>query len=104
MIDEKKYEGHTPADQWTTYKMGADKPYHAVRFGGRGLDLELKFGADAKLIADAPLLLAEIKRLQAWKNEMTDIINEAKGEVNTDNSRPMKIWWNLQYKLKEMIE
>ena len=24
MIDEKKYEGHTPADQWTIYKMGAD--------------------------------------------------------------------------------
>jgi hypothetical protein len=64
MIDTDKYEGHTPADQWTTYKMGADKPHHAVRFGGRGLDLELKFGADAQLIADAPLLLAEVKRLR----------------------------------------
>ncbi len=64
MIDTDKYEGHTPADQWTTYKMGADKPYHAVRFGGRGLDLELKFGADAQLIADAPLLLEEVKRLR----------------------------------------
>ena len=64
MIDTDKYEGHTPADQWTTYKMGADKPYHAVRFGQRGLDLELEFGADAQLIADAPLLLAEVKRLR----------------------------------------
>ena len=63
-IDTDKYEGHTPADQWTIYKMGADKPYHAVRFGQRGLDLELEFGADAQLIADAPLLLAEVKRLQ----------------------------------------
>jgi hypothetical protein len=64
MIDTDKYTGHTPADQWTTYKMGADNPHHAVRFGEQGLDLELKFGADARLIADAPLLLAEIKRLR----------------------------------------
>ena len=67
MIDTDKYEGHTPADQWTIYKiykMGADKPYHAVRFGQRGLDLELEFGADAQLIADAPLLLAEVMRLR----------------------------------------
>ena len=49
-------------------------------------------------------LLAEVKRLQAWKNEMTDIINEAKDMENTDDSRPRAIWWNLQYKLKEMIE
>ena len=71
MIDTDKYEGHTPADQWTIYKMGVDKPYHAVRFGQRGLDLELEFGADARLIADAPILLqalmderAEVKRLR----------------------------------------
>ena len=64
MIDTDKYEGHTPADQWTTHKMGADNPHHAVRFGEQGLDLELKFGADARLIADAPLLLAEVKRLR----------------------------------------
>jgi len=63
MIDTDKYEGHTPADQWTTYKLGADKPYHAVRFGQRGLDLELEFGADARLIADAPLLLEHVKGL-----------------------------------------
>ena len=70
MIDTDKYEGHTPADQWTTYKMGADKPYHAVRFGQRGLDLELEFGADAQLIADAPLLLAEVKRLREYNDAL----------------------------------
>ena len=72
MIDTDKYEGHTPADQWTIYKiykMGADKPYHAVRFGQRGLDLELEFGADAQLIADAPLLLAEVMRLREELDE-----------------------------------
>ena len=76
MIDTDKYEGHTPADQWTTYKMGADKPYHAVRFGGRGLDLELKFGADAQLIADAPKLLADVKRLREDYENMSEVLRE----------------------------
>ena len=74
-IDTDKYEGHTPADQWTIYKMGADKPYHAVRFGQRGLDLELEFGADAQLIADAPDLLAEILRLREDNKKLHDAIN-----------------------------
>ena len=76
MIDTDKYEGHTPADQWTTYEMGADKPYHAVRIGGRGLDLELKFGADAQLMADAPLLLEEIKRLRQRLRDATDLLHD----------------------------
>ena len=84
MIDTDKYEGHTPADQWTTYKMGADNPHHAVRFGEQGLDLELKFGADARLIADAPLLLEEVKRLREGRldliNEVVRIINNKTGE------------------------
>ena len=76
MIDTGKYEGHTPANQWTTYEMGADKPYHAVRIGGRGLDLELKFGADAQLIADAPNLLAEVKRLRGELKFVIEMLEE----------------------------
>jgi len=75
MIDTDKYKGHTPADQWTTYKMGADNPHHAVRFGEQGLDLELKFGADARLIADAPLLLAEVLRLREQVADLQDTID-----------------------------
>ena len=79
MIDTDKYEGHTPADQWTTYELGADNPYHAVRIGGRGLDLELKFGADAQLIADAPLLLEEVKRLREGIKQMADTWLDSSG-------------------------
>jgi hypothetical protein len=53
--------------------MGADKPYHAVRFGQRGLDLELEFGADAQLIADAPLLLAEVLRLREQQRRILSL-------------------------------
>ena len=80
MIDTDKYEGHTPADQWTTYKMGADKPYHAVRIGQRGLDLELKFGADAQLIADAPLLKEEVLRLREKNRHLQDLLVKARGD------------------------
>ena len=86
MIDTDKYKGHTPADQWTTYKMGADKPHHAVRFGEQGLDLELKFGADAQLIADAPLLLAEVKRLREQLKEANDVIQYALEMSSDDDS------------------
>ena len=80
MIDTDKYKGHTPADQWTTYEMGAGNPRHAVRFGQRGLDLELKFGADARLIADAPLLLAEVMRLRGLLREVADAYAEGNEE------------------------
>tara|TARA_R110002110_G_scaffold413488_1_gene640945 strand:+ start:371 stop:685 length:315 start_codon:yes stop_codon:yes gene_type:complete len=96
MIDTNKYEGHTPADQWTIYKMGADKPYHAVRFGQRGLDLELEFGADAQLIADAPLLLAEVKRLRGLLDVIVDITLKEL-EIFDDNC-PMINIRDLAYK------
>ena len=69
----EEYEGHTPADQWTTYKMGADNPYHAVRIGGEGFDLPITKGADARLIAAAPELLVKAKVLDkiiAWHDKM----------------------------------
>ena len=59
MIDTDKYEGHTEGP-WEQYSAAA---YHAVVLPG---DIELippKL-ADAQLIADAPLLLAEVRRLQ----------------------------------------
>mgnify|MGYP007032462550 CR=1 FL=1 len=59
MIDTDKYEGHTEGP-WEQYSAAA---YHAVVLPD---DIELippKL-ADAQLIADAPLLLEEVKRLR----------------------------------------
>ena len=57
MIDINKYEGHAPAP-WVVidgelYQRGANGDYH----------LDLHYEPLAQLIADAPLLLAEVKRL-----------------------------------------
>ena len=58
MIDTDKYEGHTPAP-W-----GRD--YDSVfEYGGEDIArLTLGNGANEQLIVDAPLLLAEVKRLR----------------------------------------
>lgn len=58
MIDTNKYEGHAPAP-WVVidgelYQRGANKDYH----------LNLHYEPLAQLIADAPLLLEEVKRLR----------------------------------------
>ena len=118
MIDTDKYEGHTPAVQWTTYEMGADKPHHAVRIGGRGLDLELKFGADAQLIADAPDLLAEVKALQLDLKDTVDIcdrleeqeadalaeivrLREELESIQNSMAWTVQVWWNENYMGRE---
>ena len=52
MIDTDKYEGHTPADEWKSHLIDAL--------------FETEFPmtyADNQLMADAPLLLEEVKRL-----------------------------------------
>lgn len=95
------YEGHTPTDQWTTYKMGvhsdgrlSDNAYHAVRIGEEGFDLPITKGADARLVANAPKLLAENRRLrerinlaeeyirnpQSWVSYSFEVLNKNLGE------------------------
>ena len=77
MIDTDKYEGHTPAPWSFKGKLTSKLPHR---------------WADFALIADAPLLLAEVKRLSAladalWdlipsylSTEATDVWNEYNGE------------------------
>ena len=50
MIDTDKYEGHTPAEHWD--------------FSTWGIAIPTGFEADARLIADAPLLLTFYKRIK----------------------------------------
>jgi hypothetical protein len=56
MIDTDKYEGHTEGP-WTPYEMNAGG-WTVGNFPLRWKE------ADKQLIADAPLLLAEVKRLR----------------------------------------
>ena len=67
MIDTDKYEGHTPGPwkaeygDYTTHVTNSD----GVVVASVGFELD----KDGKLIADAPLLLAEVKRLTAMLEE-----------------------------------
>ena len=69
MIDTNKYEGHTPGPWKADYSFPR---YKQIQTGLAGPDgKELGFGyseeeqiANAELIADAPLLLEEVKRLR----------------------------------------
>ena len=69
MIDTDKYEGHTEApwkynDKWGLIKYGQIE-IAALHSGN---------SANAQLIADAPLLLAEVKRLREENNRYLDFI------------------------------
>ena len=72
MIDIDKYEGHTPAPWKLHYDESAiDGDY---LYYGAQLDplcaLHAMSVANARLIADAPLLLAEVKRLRELIKEI----------------------------------
>ena len=59
MIDTEKYEGHTPAEHWS--------------FSLWGFSMPTGFDADARLIADAPLLLEEVKQIHEILREAFSI-------------------------------
>jgi len=66
MIDTDKYEGHTPAP-WLWYVDDGDVDLVVADDQCRTVMQEVKVfntKADAELIKDAPLLLAEVKRLR----------------------------------------
>ena len=90
MIDTKKYEGHTEGpwkiyyDKWNKTGWWID----SITRGGVGeygdtvcrlLGITQNKDPTAKLIQDAPLLLAEVKELQAWKKLVSDIVQQHDG-------------------------
>ena len=68
MIDTSKYEGHTPSPWVVNNPDGEKSLIHSV--GG----LMYVSSADTRLIADAPLLLAEVKR---WRKVRDYILEKA---------------------------
>ena len=89
-----KYEGHTPAP-WTidVHTIGKDREITAIVIESNmtthsncvlaEVEVENKYAeADARLIADAPLLLAEVKRLREEVEHLLmyrDIVEEYDG-------------------------
>tara|TARA_R110002051_G_scaffold121148_1_gene194368 strand:+ start:521 stop:868 length:348 start_codon:yes stop_codon:yes gene_type:complete len=67
MIDTDKYEGHTPAP-WKQAKPKDSNPRITTQFCGDEIIVNTgatSWEADTQLIADAPLLLAEVLRLRS---------------------------------------
>ena len=109
MIDTDKYEGHTEGP-WILMKDGSYERYIALEpdddyYEGEARvvlhkSCERGFRVnDAQLIADAPLLLAEVKRLREAMKTMLDDMNNASPEEDIE-------YWLDTWKhwLKELIE
>ena len=61
MIDTDKYEGHTEGEWRVDDEMGL-----VIKYGERPHDfVDMENKANAQLMADAPLLLEEVKRLRS---------------------------------------
>ena len=63
MIDTDKYEGHTEGE-WILNRSEANPTEFLLKCGDVTITWLEPSEADAQLIADAPLLLAEVKRLR----------------------------------------
>ena len=93
MIDTSKYEGHSEGDEGIAWRIVGDNfvmndeaPQPDGRFiayvqpQNDGTHKVMGFSdADANLIADAPLLLEEVKRLREWKAEVERICRTMNG-------------------------
>tara|TARA_B100000579_G_scaffold293546_1_gene243869 strand:- start:17 stop:328 length:312 start_codon:yes stop_codon:yes gene_type:complete len=90
MIDEKKYEGHTEGPwAYREDEVYAEGNPCIVALRAHGTDGELTSKlphrwADFALIADAPLLLAEVKRLREEKELMVTYLRYMRDGELTD--------------------
>jgi len=107
MIDTDKYEGHTPGPLLHgAWKLGHSGVSPFVHIGELTIHAtndylqEIDMGdANARLIADAPKLLTEVKRLREAMKTMLDDMNNASPEEDIE-------YWLDTWKhwLKEMIK
>lgn len=104
MINTDKYTGHTEGPWVATQIKRSEYSDEYIIESGDGM-LMTGFvglgndGVNAKLMADAPLLLAEVKRLREAMKTMLDDMNNASPEEDIE-------YWLDTWKhwLKEMIE
>ena len=101
MINTDKYKGHTEGpwvwddlhssgkEMLFVHRKGNDNDIIANVNGVINGKLEC---ANAQLIADAPLLLEEVKELQAWKKLMVRVVNDLRCDLTMmrldDNHQP----------------
>lgn len=88
--DYSRYDGHTPAEGWHLKRLIDDKgkgyttSYHVhVDLGPCMIwcpEGHKEQEANANLIADAPKLLAEVKRLQKQNAVMHELLNDISGD------------------------
>ena len=81
MIDTDKYEGHTSGYRSEIRPSGwSVERLEPCTWYIRDPEVHL-VGSEANrlLIQDAPLLLAEVKELQAWKKLVSDIVKQQDG-------------------------
>ena len=91
MIDTEKYEGHIQGEWRDTIHEGALA--HHIYAGDVSICTVFPNVATANLVADAPLLLAEVKRLREEVNTLNEIIDTERKKV-----------YDIVQKLLEVIE
>ena len=100
MIDTDKYEGHTPAPwvwmEWNTWLAGGNEEGEDGKFlVQRPIEVADKDEIDGLLIADAPKLLAEVKRYK----EVFDRAIEC--ALNDNAEQAMQFLLNMDYCLDD---
>ena len=99
MIDTDKYEGHSEDRVWKQYSTGLTSDY-----------VYNSNDADENLVRDAPLLLAEVKRLQEVAYLRICMIGERDKEIGRLRegieriAKVQSIALHIEKALKELIE
>jgi hypothetical protein len=83
MIDTDKYEGHTQGHWAITTRKGT----WVVYTQDNGDVATMNDYEDARLIADAPLLLEEVQRLRKQLSEAEDVIQYALDMTSDDDAK-----------------
>lgn len=114
MIDKNKYEGHTPVEIWQV--VGQGEPEDNGEYGWHipywMACNKAKLGnhkADALLIADAPLLLAEVERLRKESEKKGNVLSTLDEMIRNEEShvemmKALEQGLDLPETWKEMIE